>query len=82
MLDERDGMLERLGERIGAVILKTPETVRLWLLVSVSLKRSVIAKFMGMLERDIDERVDEGETPRGDRCPERGRVSGGGVELK
>ena len=59
MLDERDGMLERIGERIGAVILKTPEPVRLWLLVSVALKRSVIAKFMGMLERDIDERVDE-----------------------
>ena len=59
MRDELDDTLASLGRRAESAIGGLSEVRRLWLLVSVALERSVVARFMDASEREIDSRVDE-----------------------
>ena len=53
-----DDTLAKVGKRMVAAIPRVPEAERLWLLVTAALDRSLVAKFMGMKEHQIDKRVE------------------------
>ena len=57
MLGPPHRLVAILREQTATAITRSPEVERLWLLVSVALRRASAAKFMGMSDGDVDARV-------------------------
>ena len=57
MLDRPHRLVATMREQTATAITRSPEVDRLWLLVSVALRRAAATEFMGMSAGEVDARV-------------------------
>ena len=72
---ELEQLLTRMRARIATAIPRAQQCERLWLLVSVALERTTVARFMGMSTAGVDEEIQKAQ-----EHVAKGALSGSGAE--